>query len=146
MSAREQRIAEARQAVHESLTLHSAPEAERIRGLIRELEAALTAPSDTCEILHTTTEEEDECEVRSLSGPDDALVEARSWARHGYEIGQRHCCWSDYGVAPAWLTEGWPTHFESCPSILSEGSVELAEPSEHFSEELLKKINKGRMG
>ncbi|MGW8762350.1 hypothetical protein ACWGN5_07605 [Streptomyces sp. NPDC055815] len=34
--------------------------------------------------------------------------EARSWARHGYEIGQRSCTWSDYGVAPAWLTEEQP--------------------------------------
>lgn len=40
--------------------------------------------------------------------------DARNWARHGYEIGQRHCGWSDHGVAPAWLTEGWPLHFDSC--------------------------------
>lgn len=33
------------------------------------------------------------------------LEEARMWARHGYEIGQRSCTWSDHGVAPAWLTE-----------------------------------------
>jgi hypothetical protein len=44
----------------------------------------------------------------------DDLEEARSWARHGYEIGQKHCSWSDYGVAPAWLTEGWPPHIGSC--------------------------------
>lgn len=44
----------------------------------------------------------------------DALEEARQWARHGYEIGQKHCSWTDYGVAPAWLTEGWPPHIESC--------------------------------
>jgi hypothetical protein len=43
----------------------------------------------------------------------DQLAEARMWARHGYEIGQRACTWSDHGVAPAWLTEGWPTHFPS---------------------------------
>lgn len=42
------------------------------------------------------------------------LEEARNWARHGYEIGQRHCGWSDHGVAPAWLTEGWPRSFDSC--------------------------------
>lgn len=35
----------------------------------------------------------------------DALAEARSWARHGYEIAQRTCSWSDHGVAPKWLTE-----------------------------------------
>jgi hypothetical protein len=43
--------------------------------------------------------------------------EARQWARHGYEIGQRHCGWSDHGVAPAWLTEGWPPHFDSCEHL-----------------------------
>ncbi|MEU1506459.1 hypothetical protein [Kitasatospora sp. NPDC005748] len=40
--------------------------------------------------------------------------EARSWARHGYEIGQRHCGWTDHGVAPTWLTEGWPLRIEAC--------------------------------
>jgi hypothetical protein len=49
------------------------------------------------------------------------LADARSWARHGYEIGQRHCGWTDHGVAPAWLTEGWPTHIDSC-----QHSAELA--------------------
>lgn len=44
----------------------------------------------------------------------EQLDKARSWARHGYEIGQRHCGWSDHGVAPAWLTEGWPPHIEAC--------------------------------
>jgi hypothetical protein len=42
------------------------------------------------------------------------VSEARSWARHGYEIGQKHCGWTDHGVAPDWLTEGWPPHIESC--------------------------------
>lgn len=44
-------------------------------------------------------------------------AEARKWARHGYEIGQRHCSWTDYGVAPAWLTEGWPRSFDSCEHL-----------------------------
>lgn len=43
--------------------------------------------------------------------------EARTWARHGYEIGQKHCSWSDHGVAPAWLTEGWPPHIDSCEHL-----------------------------
>ncbi|MFH9579121.1 hypothetical protein ACH4MO_14120 [Streptomyces globisporus] len=43
--------------------------------------------------------------------------EARLWARHGYEIGQKHCSWSDHGVAPAWLTEGWPPSFDSCEHL-----------------------------
>lgn len=51
--------------------------------------------------------------VEASESAGDALVEARMWARAGYEIGQRHCGWSDHGVAPAWLTEGWPS-FDSC--------------------------------
>ncbi|MFI1485771.1 hypothetical protein [Streptomyces sp. NPDC020747] len=43
--------------------------------------------------------------------------EARSWARHGYEIGQKHCSWTDHGVAPEWLTEGWPSHIDSCEHL-----------------------------
>ncbi|MGW2550723.1 hypothetical protein [Streptomyces sp. NPDC001635] len=43
--------------------------------------------------------------------------EARTWARHGYEIGQKHCGWSDHGVAPAWLTDGWPPHIEACEHL-----------------------------
>jgi hypothetical protein len=43
--------------------------------------------------------------------------EARQWARHGYEIGQKHCGWTDHGVAPDWLTEGWPQHFDSCEHL-----------------------------
>lgn len=43
--------------------------------------------------------------------------EARRWARHGYEIGQKHCGWFDHGVAPAWLTEGWPPHIEACEHL-----------------------------
>lgn len=47
----------------------------------------------------------------------EALAEARMWARHGYEVGQKHCSWSDHGVAPEWLTEGWPPHFDSCEHL-----------------------------
>ncbi|MFI8351348.1 hypothetical protein [Streptomyces sp. NPDC085596] len=43
--------------------------------------------------------------------------EARQWARHGYEIGQKHCGWSDHGVAPSWLTDGWPPHIDSCEHL-----------------------------
>lgn len=52
--------------------------------------------------------------IERLSGE---LAEARTWARHGYEIGQKHCSWSDHGVAPAWLTEGWPRSFDSCEHL-----------------------------
>jgi hypothetical protein len=60
--------------------------------------------------------------------PDEDLQEARQWARHGYEIGQRHCGWSDHGVAPAWLTEDWPRSFGSCEhlQLLSEAEVIIA--------------------
>jgi hypothetical protein len=43
--------------------------------------------------------------------------EARQWARHGYEIGQKHCGWTDHGVAPDWLTQGWPPHIDSCEHL-----------------------------
>lgn len=52
--------------------------------------------------------------------------EARMWARHGYEIGQRHCSWTDHGVAPAWLTEGWPPHFDSCEHLKRAGEYDEA--------------------
>ncbi|MGW1949056.1 hypothetical protein ACWCRC_32630 [Streptomyces sp. NPDC001940] len=47
----------------------------------------------------------------------EQLKEARQWARHGYEIGQRHCGWTDHGVAPDWLTEGGPRSFDSCDHL-----------------------------
>ena len=52
--------------------------------------------------------------------------EARTWARHGYEIGQRHCGWSDHGVAPAWLTEGWPRAFDSCEHLQQMAEFDTA--------------------
>ena len=56
----------------------------------------------------------------------EQLEEARTWARHGYEIGQRHCSWSDHGVAPEWLTEGWPPHFDSCEYLKEEADRDEA--------------------
>lgn len=53
-------------------------------------------------------------------------AEARNWARHGYEIGQRHCGWSDHGVAPAWLTEGWPRSFDSCEHTTQAAEYDTA--------------------
>lgn len=37
------------------------------------------------------------------------IEEARMWARHGYEIGQRSNTWTDHGVAPTWLAENQPS-------------------------------------
>lgn len=52
--------------------------------------------------------------------------EARQWARHGYEIGQRHCGWTDHGVAPDWLTEGWPPVFDSCEYLKQAAAFDEA--------------------
>lgn len=52
--------------------------------------------------------------------------DARTWARHGYEIGQRHCGWSDHGVAPDWLTEGWPNHFDACEHLKKTAEYDTA--------------------
>jgi hypothetical protein len=61
-----------------------------------------------------------------ISAARELLDEARNWARHGYEIGQRHCGWSDHGVAPAWLTEDWPPHFDACEHLAQTGEYETA--------------------
>lgn len=58
--------------------------------------------------------------------PREDLDEARMWARHGYEIGQRHCGWSDHGVAPAWLTDGWPNSFDSCEHLKQASEYDTA--------------------
>lgn len=52
--------------------------------------------------------------------------EARNWARHGYEIGQKHCSWSDHGVAPVWLTQGWPPHIDSCEHLQQAAEYDTA--------------------
>lgn len=53
------------------------------------------------------------------------LDEARSWARHGYEIGQRSCLWADHGVAPKWLTAGWEgNRFPACSHMEITGQLE----------------------
>lgn len=56
----------------------------------------------------------------------DERAEARMWARHGYKIGQKHCGWSDHGVAPAWLTEGWPNSFDSCEHLTKAAEYDTA--------------------
>lgn len=50
----------------------------------------------------------DQLDIGAEDPLDEQLREARLWARHGYEIAQRSCTWSDHGVAPSWLTEGIP--------------------------------------
>jgi hypothetical protein len=74
--------------------------------------------ADIHEEPHASLREAEECEKRRQdegASLEEKLAEARMWARHGYEIGQEHCCWTDYGTAPAWLTEGWPvSRFATC--------------------------------
>lgn len=87
----------------------------QVQALIREMqrmsqEAGFERPVDVIVMDGRPVEDEPEDEPEA----ETALADARSWARHGYEIGQRHCGWSDHGVAPAWLTEGWPLRIDSC--------------------------------
>lgn len=53
----------------------------------------------------------------------EALAEARSWAKHGYEIGQRSCTWSDQGVAPEWLTGSYRPSAEDARLDVLEARV-----------------------
>lgn len=57
----------------------------------------------------------------------EELENARMWARHGYEIAQRSCTWSDHGVAPRWLLEHWgveaPVRLHEAPLIPMEEPV-----------------------
>lgn len=92
--------------------------------LYRKLDAVKARPEDVRVYLG-------DMEVRSVSSTDTAdrdeeLAEARMWARHGYEIGQRHCGWSDHGVAPAWLTEGWTRSFDSCEHLQQAAAFDEA--------------------
>lgn len=75
-----------------------------------------SGPADIAGWLRTACRELEKSEAARAQLRDER-AEARQWARHGYEIGQRHCGWSDHGVAPAWLTEGWPPHFDSCEHL-----------------------------
>lgn len=78
------------------------------------------------------TERTDQAEAKLKALFDEAhqlqkqVDEARQWARHGYEIGQRHCGWSDHGVAPGWLTEGWPHSFDSCEHLKKAAEYDTA--------------------
>ncbi len=76
-----------------------ADEAQTETGKVRDKDAELQAANEW---------------IEQLAAERD---EARNWARHGYEIGQKHCGWTDHGVAPAWLTEGWPPHIDTCEHL-----------------------------
>ncbi|MCX5365965.1 hypothetical protein OG864_45525 [Streptomyces sp. NBC_00124] len=86
---------------------------------LAELEAEAEA-SDRREL------KESEAARAKLRHLGELLAEARQWARHGYEIGQRHCSWTDHGVAPDWLTEGWPRSFESCEHVQQAAAFDEA--------------------
>lgn len=61
--------------------------------------------------------------------------DARSWACHGYEIGQRSATWSDQGVAPSWLLDSYKPKPPVCKGI--EGAtgiscqLDSAHPGDH---------------
>lgn len=99
------------------------PEADvRVVRTVVELDAEELVCSDTpgCEGNCCATRNIEQ-ELKAASEAIKRLTadreEARQWARHGYEIGQRHCSWTDHGVAPGWLTEGWPRSFDSCEHL-----------------------------
>lgn len=85
------------------------PDFETFREQVQE--EVLAAQGKVTRALNATDWEAELARVRQ--DRDDA----RSWARHGYEIGQEHCGWTDHGIAPDWLTEGWPTSFDSCEHL-----------------------------
>lgn len=83
-----------------------------------ELELSLRIPEADIRAVRQVDIAELDAAAESEQGLMEQLAEARQWARHGYEIGQRHCGWTDYGVAPAWLTEGWgPAYFGTCEHL-----------------------------
>lgn len=82
--------------------------------LLEYVDAELTASDALRDSLVGLERSQQQTHAR-IRAAEAAIVEAeqdrdqaRMWARHGYEIGQRSCTWSDYGVAPAWLTEEQP--------------------------------------
>lgn len=71
MSAGE--LAQIRRRIHEALVTLAAPEADRVRGLVAELEKAVRRDAtglDICEIPHESIEEEDLCDAQRLEGAD----------------------------------------------------------------------------
>jgi hypothetical protein len=93
---------------------------------------ALRLPeTDIRAVRHITDDELDAIADDATQPPSDEqlatdLNEARMWARHGYEIGQRHCGWTDHGVAPAWLTEGWPARIGTCDHLRQAAGFDTA--------------------
>lgn len=87
------------------------------------VEIPANEPAVQAELPLRVTDFAELAEVKQLT---EARDEARLWARHGYEIGQRHCSWSDHGVAPAWLTEGWSHHFDSCEHLARASEYDMA--------------------
>lgn len=69
-----------------------------------QADAVLAVRDAELERLRAEVDRMQEAGDHHIRAAEEQLAEARSWARHGYEIGQRSCTWSDYGVAPKWLT------------------------------------------
>jgi hypothetical protein len=89
-------------------------EMEQLRARVAELEQVSRGYCPDCGRGDCAPTGEDwDRERKRAQRAEAALAEARMWARHGYEIGQRSCTWADHGVAPAWLTEQQPTTTEA---------------------------------
>lgn len=98
------------------------PEAD-IRAVRQVAEGQLEAEAEAPDRRELKESEAARAKLRHLG---ELLAEARQWARHGYEIGQRHCSWTNHGVAPDWLTEGWPRSFDSCEHLQQAAAFDEA--------------------
>lgn len=87
---------------------------------------ALRVPEADIRAVRQVDPAELDAAAESEQGLTEQLEEARQWARHGYEIGQRHCGWTGHGVAPGWLTEGWPRAFDSCEHLKQAAAFDEA--------------------
>lgn len=82
------RLTEARRAVHEYLVILAAPEADRVRDLIAELEEAVRDDAlnpEVCEFPHGTIEEEDACERLRVLSFGSAEISKKAKSRYSEE-------------------------------------------------------------
>jgi hypothetical protein len=91
------------------------------------------------DILATEAMEEVMPTVRDFLGRMEKLREerdeARRWACHGFEIGQRSATWADEGVAPQWLLDSYKPKPPVCKGIEGATGIDcelnLGHPGDH---------------